>query len=551
MNRFKYAFLLMLSILTITSIPLSAQKMDPRHIEQLDAIFKKDIPKNAPGAAVAILINGETVYERNGGLADLKKKTIIDKNTRFNIASNGKQFTALAILILENDGKINLNDDMRIYLPSLFKNINDTITIRHLLTHTSGIRDAYDLWSLKGITWWEEKLSNGDAIELLEKQEELNFRPGSMYLYSNSNYIILAEIVSKVAEVDFVEFTSNMFEKLGMHNTSFVSDYKKITPPIGKPYFNFDKWFNYEWTCNIHGDGNLFSSMNDQIIWEKLLQKNDSTFLPKEVIEKSQNLIPEFQNYGYGLEYGIYKGKKYRFHEGSTGAWKATSIRFRNPELTIITLTNSGKITTDKQSRDMADVLLDNEEYNQKIQLGPDAIGDYFSLHQIIGAYEVGSRDVFRFEERDGDLFLLRYGRNDTKLVRESDNVFHQWNDPTFKQEFKTIVEGLVQVTFYHTSHQPYTMTKVTADWSNFEMNELNGRYLNSETNVEFILTYDSDKQYEIQFGNQKLNGILLSPKKLFVDGYIITIGSNDDHSDLLMDGNRIKKVRFKKHSDK
>lgn len=538
------SFLILCSVISITS-NLFGQLSNDESIQELDLIFQRDIPENAPGAAVAILKDGKLIYERYEGYRDLKKKSRIDQNARFNIASNGKQFTALAILLLEEDGKLNLSDDIRKYLPNLYKNIEESITIKHLLTHTSGIRDVYDLWSLKGLTWWEEKLSNSDAINLLVKQKELNFKPGSAYLYSNSNYILLAEIVSVAAGKDFIAFTDDMFKNLKMKNTSFVDNYKKIEPPIAKPYFNFDKWFNYDWTCNIHGDGNLFSSMKDQIVWERIIQNGSNDFLSTDIIDQSQNLLPNFQNYGYGLEFGTYKGIEYRFHEGSTGAWKATTIRFKNPELTVITLTNSGKITTDMQSRNMVDVLLNKKKAVQEIKLEPDIIGTFVTMPQIIGAYALGTKDIFRFEERDGELFLLRHGRNDTKLVRENDNIFHQWNDSTFKQEFIVNDDGSVKVTFYHTTHQPYSLKKELGDWNDFEFNSLNGQYVNSETGVEFFLTYISDKTYKLKFGKQAFEGILVTPEKLFVDGYIARF--NPTNTDILLNGNRIKNIRFEK----
>jgi CubicO group peptidase (beta-lactamase class C family) len=204
----------------------------------------------------------------------LTDSTLITKDTRFNIASNGKQFTALAILVLIDEKKINLTDDIRKYLPTIYPKLNSKITIENLLNHTSGIRDVYDLWSLQGFTWWKYTFSNKDVLALIEKQQELNFLPNTKYLYSNTNYILLTAIIEKVTGKSFVVYTNDLFKKLNMPNTSFEDNYTKIRGPIAKAYFNFSTWKNYNWIWNVCGDGNIFSTLADQLQWELILQGN-------------------------------------------------------------------------------------------------------------------------------------------------------------------------------------------------------------------------------------------------------------------------------------
>ncbi len=275
--------------------PFPVQKL-----KQLDSIATQDVPAKAPGIATAIVQNGKLVYEKYAGYADFADSSLITKNTRFNIASNGKQFTALAILSLFDAKKLKLTDDIRIYFPTLFPNRKEKITVQSMLNHTSGIRDCYDLWSLQGYTWWKQSFSNADVLKLMELQQDLNFEPGTRYLYSNSNYILLALIVEKVSGKSFVEYTNDMFKKLNMPNTSFEADHTKIAGPIARSYFNFDKWTTYNWIWNACGDGNIFSTLEDQVQWEKIVQGKARTKFKKEIIAKSQQPIEgsSFKNYG-------------------------------------------------------------------------------------------------------------------------------------------------------------------------------------------------------------------------------------------------------------
>ncbi len=141
-----------MTILSYSTV-LGQTSLSAKQIELLDGIATQDVPKNAPGIATAIIQDGKVIYEKYAGFADLADSTLIKNSTRFNIASNGKQFTALAILTLVEKKKLKLSDDIRKWFPNLYPNLKDRISVQSLLNHTSGIRDCYDLWSLQGFTW--------------------------------------------------------------------------------------------------------------------------------------------------------------------------------------------------------------------------------------------------------------------------------------------------------------------------------------------------------------------------------------------------------------
>lgn len=527
----------------------SLNNFTPIQIKQLDSIATQDVPNGAPGIATGIVSNGKIVYEKVAGFANLTDSSLITKDTRFNIASNGKQFTALAILVLIDEKKIRLSDDIRKYLPTIYPKLNSKITIENLLNHTSGIRDVYDLWSLQGLTWWEHSFSNRDALELIEKQQELNFNPGTKHLYSNTNYILLTAIVEKVTGTSFVAYTKDLFKKLNMPNTSFENDYTKIRGPIAKAYFNFDTWTTYDWIWNVCGDGNIFSTLADQLQWEQILQGKIKSKIKRQILERSQQLTNNstIKNYGYGLEFGIYKGLPYKFHEGATGAWKATFIRFPGKKISIVTLTNTGKSTPNTQTRQMADVVLNLKTDAAYLVTKPAKAGSFVSEEDMIGTYQTDNNFTFQFEKRDSMLYLKRVGRNDVQLEREADNILHQTYDPDFKQEFKRNEKGEMTVTAYYTSHAPYTLTKTVSNWTDYNYQALNGKFINTETNVTMEIKFVTDKSYDVKIGNQdSTNGLLISPYKLLIGNYVLDIENKIATPKIvLLSTDRIQRVKF------
>ncbi|MEM6686939.1 MAG: serine hydrolase domain-containing protein [Bacteroidota bacterium] len=540
---------MLLLVFLLSSWLTIGQNLTNTQQQQLDKIVTQDVPKDAPGVAAGIVKNGKIIYTKYAGYANLEDSIAVGTSSRFNIASNGKQFTAFAILMLEEKGKLQLDDDIRKYLPNLYKNIQHPITIKHLLNHSAGIRDVYSLWSFQGYTWWKQQFSNTDAMKLLQKQKEVNFVSGSKYLYSNSNYIVLTQIVEKVTGMSFVAYTNQMFRDLGMPNTSFVDDFNNIKGPIAKPYFSFDTWSTYDWTCNLHGDGNLFSTLEDQLQWEMLLQTKKSAVFSKEILTKSQELIANtnITNYGYGVEFGEHRDEKYRFHGGSTGAWKAITTRFDTGNFAVVTLINTGKADPMMQTLQMADVLLNKSSAKEDFPIVPATIGAKVSTKDILGIYRTKGGYIMKFEQREGKLYMIRSGRNDIELVRESANVFHQSNDAPFKQEFTKNSEGVMQITAYYPTVAPFTLARIESDLSTFDFSALNGSFRNDEIDVSFSIKNIAKENYEITMGDETSKGLLVYDNEMLVDGYNLLFTKNADGTinEIRINSGRIQNMRF------
>lgn len=544
-NSMKPRLSFALLLFSIAQLAIAQKTLPQAKLAHLNQIASRDVPPGGPGIATAIVQNGRVVFEGYYGLETLTDSTSIDAKSRFNIASNGKQFTALSVAILIEQNRLALADRVAQYLPEFADSPIGRLSIQQLVTHTSGIRDIYDLWSFQGITWWKHPFTNSQALQLLRQQTELNANPGAAYRYSNSNYILLSQIVAAASGQSFRAFTDTIFAELGMPATHFESDYEEISDPVARPYFNFGRWVSFNWRWDVVGDGNLFTTLPDQITWEKLVQNPPTDHKFYRAILASQKLIAGGPvNYGYGLEFGAYRGKAYRFHEGATGAWKATFARFPADSVAFITFTNSGKTIPEYQTREMIDAYFELSEEAPVIITRPTEVGPYLAVTDILGLYLTPENYPFEFLlDESGTLQLYRSDRGHTELERDTNNIFRQKYDPDFKQEFKRLPNGDLTVTAYHPSHQPYTLTKKKADFSNFDYQAVAGTYLSRETGVALKITYVGKSAYQVVRGERKpVIAKMVSPTKMIFGNYVATINSPNEIS---LDFERVRNLRL------
>ena len=349
----KYAFTL---FLTFISLSICGQT---ENFTKVDSLIDAAIGQDHPGLGVGIVKDGSIIYERYSGLSNLQHQIPFGEKTRSNIASTSKQFTALMILDLSLKEQLGLNDDLSKYLPNLFTEINSKIKIRHLLNHTSGIPEYVELLGKEGPVWWKRVgLDNGDIIELLEKQPTLEFEPGSNYSYSNSNYIVLAEVIEKVTGNSFTAYSKAFFKELGMKETAFVERYMGVIPNRANPYSDWGRgeWWETPTVTKMSGDGFLFTTLKDQLKYEQNLQSDEDNRLFK----LSQEPIPnsEIQTYGFGLKLQDRLNRTAVHHDGATYGFQSQTIRFPNEKLTIFILSNNGNVRIDLMAEEIAKYFL-------------------------------------------------------------------------------------------------------------------------------------------------------------------------------------------------
>ena len=522
--------------------------------DSITNLLKRHVGDDVPGMAVGIVKNGQIVYEGYFGYANLSHRVKVDKDTRFNIASNAKQFTALMILQLHLEEKLNLEDDIRKYLPSLYPNVKEKIKIRHLINHTSGIRDYVELMTMKNKIWWKQVgLDNNDVMELMEKQEELAFKPGSRHTYSNAGYNILAKIIEKVSSVKFTKYSTDFFQQLDMNKTSFVNRYMEVIPNRADPYADWGSgvWFQSPTVTKTNGEGFLYTTLRDQLIYEKTVQNAWSQ--NNNLLIKSQESIPnsEVQDFGYGLKLEKRLDREAVYHDGATYGYQSQMIRFPKEQLSVVLMSNNGNINSDRIINDVAALFLPTSEVNH------DYSPDFYERLKINGKPKIAgqynfpdSEKLIRIEEIDGKTYWKEGKYLDLEMIQEQQNTYSFVYDP----ELKVVFYKDEMVEFYPSGKTMVYERNNDALATVEDIDGLVGNYYSTELEMGFELKISGDKNLQILFPNRKreLEVELLNRNYLLADNYILKIHRDpfDRATEIFVTLNRAENIRFKRQNN-
>ena len=337
--------------------------------KQVDRLFSR-YNQATSGVAVAIIKDGKIIFKKGYGTANLEFDIPITTKTVFNIASVSKQFTAFAIYLLETEGKISLEDDVRKYIAEI-PDYGKTIKIKHLLAHTGGVKDQGALMSLAG--WRDGDVTTmQDSLRLISRQKELNFEPGSRYLYSNAGYILLAEIVKRASGQTFGEFTrKNIFEPLEMNDTQFYDDYERIVKNRADSYELENGVYKKKILSNsADGAGNLNTTVEDMAKWA--LNFENPKVGDAELIKRFNE--PSLLNNGekvvyarFGDDVGYHAkgqihwnngGLRQISHGGHAAAFRSTFWRFPDQRFAFVLLSNDEHFEQAKNGQAIVDLYL-------------------------------------------------------------------------------------------------------------------------------------------------------------------------------------------------
>jgi CubicO group peptidase (beta-lactamase class C family) len=569
-KRNKYYTIIIGSIWTIiflTSCQVESNKHLTDKFDKVDSLFAK-YNSTTPGCVIGIIYKGNLIYEKGYGMANIEGQIPNSPEKLFDIASTSKQFTAFCILLLEEQGKLSIEDKIRKYIPELPECYNP-IQIKHLLTHTSGIRDHYDLMDLTGIkevssedqNWVNHNYNEENVFAILLKQKELNFAHGTYYQYCNSGFYLAGKIVERVSGLSLREFyKNNIFAPLGMKNTFLYDD---------SSFYRKDRTMGYSKTNDVYrrnlikyetyGDGQIITNIHDLFLWDKNFYNNKlgkgNAELIKQAYTRGQLTNGQTVDYSIGgLEVSKYRRLTVIDRMGGTRGICSDIVRFPEQQFTVICLSNFDDLDPDpwRASLKIADIFL--AEYYQNIEETSitnesskrEIIQSKAKVEQLVGTYFNDlSKDFFKISIKDDNLYL-----NSKKLIpldsdsykienwsvkikinqRSSDSTKLSWQEFTFPDK-KYLKREIVK-------YDSNSLKKFIGDYNCSEL-DLNCQI--KLKNNQLYLSDPKDKEY------------LLEPlfkdtfKSIYRGKEIIVEFNRDDNNKVAMNMNTdlLKNLRF------
>ena len=454
-----------------------------KRVDQLMSFYSG----NNPGVSVGVVKDGELIFLKSYGKANLTHDLDFRVDMPTNIGSVSKQFTAMSILLLEQQGKLSLEDDVRIHIPEL-PDLGEVVRIRNILNHTNGWREVYNLMHITG---WDggDRLLREEVLTILQKQTEFQAAPDEEFNYNNSAFIMAAEIVERVSGQDFPSYVNeNIFQPLGMSNSYVRKDPSSIIPEATQGYSNGD--FGYVESEDLHaayGAGAIYTTPVDFAKW--LNNFESGKIGGKDVIEKL--VTPGILNngdtmtYALGIGVGEYKGLKRYAHGGADIAHRAMMVYFPKTRSGVIAFSNNASFPRNNAYRiadiffknDLAEEIDENEEdTDDEITLSDEVLENYTGKFK---AETIGLTIEFKLE--DGQLVAYPVGQSSLKMKPTSETSFNYVG-----------IEASIQ--FVANQEGEYTSATHTQGGSNIEFSRLPPFNPSMEELAEYTGRYFSEE---------------------------------------------------------
>jgi CubicO group peptidase (beta-lactamase class C family) len=398
-------------VVLLAAIPLATAAETPVE-KRVDALFAAFDKPGSPGCALGVIRDGQFVYRRGYGLGSLELGTPLTSRSVFYMASVSKQFTAASVVLAAQQGYLNLDDDVRKYIPEL-PDYGTPITLRQMLHHTSGLRDILTLLAMSGRDAGDVH-TKPELLALIARQTALNFKPGDEFLYSNTNYFLLAEVIQRATGSSLAQFAAqNIFGPLKMEHTLFHDDRRAVVPGRVPAYSHGPHdTFKVDWALNFDkvGDGGLMSSVDDLLHWDQnfyhdQLGKGVVTELETRGVLNSGKEI----DYALGLEIGRYRGLPTVEHSGGLFGYATEILRFPAQHFTVIALCNVSGSRPERLALGVADLYLKKDfvaedDAGKQPVSSPQESGAPIDPQSFAGSYESTTHRVITFVVKDGVL---------------------------------------------------------------------------------------------------------------------------------------------------
>jgi CubicO group peptidase (beta-lactamase class C family) len=491
-------FIGMFTVLCLAMVLAADEKTD-----KVDKVFAEWDKTTTPGAALAVIRDGQIIYERGYGMAKLEDGIVMTPQKIFDIGSTSKQFTAACLAILIRQGKVSLEDDIRKYFPEM-RQYQKPLQVKHLVYHTSGIRDYNGLLALSGFRTESDCPTVEEAREVIFRQKALNYAPGEEFSYTNSGYFLMGQIVEKVSGKSLNAFAQeNIFQPLGMTHTLFQDDHTQIIPNRATGYdpgpngyvINMSNW-------DETGDGNVYTSVEDLYLWDQAFYNNK---LGKELMDYLHTTgdlnSGKKLDYAFGLFIGEHKGLKTVSHGGAWAGFRAGFVRFPEQKFSVICLTNLGTQNPDDLCYKVADIyladLIKEKPTEEKKKAEPVTLTKQ-ELEPRVGNYQDRRFGIWISLLMKEDKLKLAAMGMELELQPTSKTTFEALNAPAdIAIEFLPADKGRpMEVTLKVAGVERYTMVKAAplVPLTAAQLNEYAGEYVSEELlNAKYRIVVEKD----------------------------------------------------------
>jgi CubicO group peptidase (beta-lactamase class C family) len=418
MSHFRrFVFAVAVAVVSAAAFASVTKAQAPSAEAQVDKIFSR-WNMTTPGCAVAASVDGKPALSKAYGMADLEHDVKNTPETIFEAGSVSKQFTAAAVLLLVKEGKLSLDDPARKYIPEL-RDFGAPLTVRHMLNHTSGLRDWGSVESIAGWPRTTRVNTHAHVLDVLARQRSTNFTPGTRWSYSNSGFNLAAVLVSRLSGKSFAEFSNErLFAPLGMTRTSWRDDHTRVVKGRAVAYSDERDGFHIDMPFeNVHGNGGLLTTVGDLLKWNDNFTSpkvGDAAFVAEQQVAGKFN-DGRAHDYALGLMVGTYKGVRQVEHSGSTAGYRAHLARYPDQRVSVAVLCNVTSGGATQYAHNVADAYLGSA-------LKPSTGAATHTLTEaeatrLAGLYRNVNRGIVTTLVRDGNSLRLNTERGQALLA--------------------------------------------------------------------------------------------------------------------------------------
>lgn len=490
-----------LTLLLITSHALLFAQTEA----DIDALFQ--LEPGSPGAVVGIFETGGIRFAKGYGLANLDYDIPITTKTVFDIGSVSKQFTAACIFLLEQQQRLSIDDPIQMHLPEIPVYHGETVRIRHLINHTSGLRDYVELMAYEG-TPYENLFTEDQGLEMMARQKDRNFPPGTQFMYNNGGYLLLAIIVRRVSGMSIGAFAQkNIFDPLGMKHTFILENPARVVKNSATGYAKneagvYEKQHYYNFA--LGGDGQVYTTLEDLLLWDNnfYAQKVGGQALHDRMHEQAVLNNGQKIDYAGGLFIQTHKGEKMVQHSGSWGGFRSLFFRFPDRKVSLVILTNAPDVLAFGNVYPLLDKVLSKDDTHNLSPLELSTVNvPTKKLIPFTGTYEAIKQPQLRWSvtlENDTLRVTQAWNELSFQILPISSSEFFRKDVPDIRFSFLADASGpLIRDRLEDIQTRK---TDPYLDDPSIALTKFTGTFFSTETNTKYTLSVQ-DKLLVLQRG--------------------------------------------------